>query len=53
MRAEVISRVESEEDRAYYLGDLAYGKRSKHYVKEYNTILNGNIIFIKGNQQAS
>lgn len=39
----------SKEDRVFYLGDLAFGKGSMHYVEDYTKILNGNIVFIKGN----
>lgn len=39
----------SKGDTVYYLGDLSFGRGSKHYAEEYNEILNGDIVLIKGN----
>ena len=43
------NRIVSKGDTVYYLGDLAFGRGSKHYVEEANQILNGKITFIRGN----
>jgi calcineurin-like phosphoesterase family protein len=43
----------SKQDTVYFLGDLAYGPGSMRYTLEYDKLLNGNIIFIRGNHYDS